>query len=241
MHPYSYHIVQFLSADDYIRRTEFCEFLITKLQEDENFLSKIIWTDESKFTREGIINRKNLHFWASQNPHLTREANFQQKFSYNVFVLMMGTEISYEIYEENLTSARYIDILRGTVTNFCENLPLNVLRNCWYQMDGAPAHSSREVFIELTRMFDDRWLGNNGPWRWPPRSPDLTPADFYLWGHIKNLVYFGPVDTREDLLNRIITAFEGLQPEQIRKACVCEVEARIMKCLNANGRHIEHI
>jgi hypothetical protein len=23
----------------------------------------------------------------------------------------------------------------------------------------------------------------------PPRSPDLTPLDFFLWGYVKNIVY----------------------------------------------------
>uniref|UniRef100_A0A2H1V4P8 SFRICE_034143 n=1 Tax=Spodoptera frugiperda TaxID=7108 RepID=A0A2H1V4P8_SPOFR len=31
-----------------------------------------------------------------------------------------------------------------------------------------------------------------GPIPWPARSPDLTPMDFYLWGHMKSLVYNEP-------------------------------------------------
>ena len=27
---------------------------------------------------------------------------------------------------------------------------------------------------------------------WPPRSPDLTPCDYFLWGHLKNKVYATP-------------------------------------------------
>ena len=34
---------------------------------------------------------------------------------------------------------------------------------------------------------------------WPPRSPDLTPMEFFLWGHIKALIYTTPVDSGEDL------------------------------------------
>ena len=35
---------------------------------------------------------------------------------------------------------------------------------------------------------------------WPPRSPDLTTMDFFLWGHIKALIYTSPVDSEEDLV-----------------------------------------
>ena len=33
----------------------------------------------------------------------------------------------------------------------------------------------------------------------PPRSPDLTPPDFYLWGHLKGRVYRNNPLTIEDL------------------------------------------
>ena len=38
---------------------------------------------------------------------------------------------------------------------------------------------------------------------WPPRSPDLTPPDFYLWGHLKARVYRNNPRTIEDLKNVI--------------------------------------
>jgi hypothetical protein len=34
-----------------------------------------------------------------------------------------------------------------------------------------------------------RWIGRGGSITWPPRSPDLTPLDFFLWGYAKNIVY----------------------------------------------------
>lgn len=239
MHPYAYKIVHSLEPGDYEKRIQFCEFLLMKIQEDHSFLRKIIWTDESKFSREGVVNRKNLHYWANRNPHIIREAHFQNTFSFNVFVLIMDDRIAFEIYEENLNSARYLQILRNTVSNFCDDLPLNMLPDIWFQLDGAPAHSSYEVYEELNRMFEDRWIGRNGPWKWPPRSPDLTPLDFYIWGHLKSLVYSTPVRTREELLNRITTEINRIPRCQISRA-IANVEARILKCLETNGRQIEN-
>lgn len=121
-----------------------------------------------------------------------------------------------------------------------ENLALNNLRDCWYQLDGSPAHSSLDVAEELTIMFEDRWIGYRGPWRWPPRSPDLSPVDFYLWGHIKSLVYSRPVHNRQELRDRIELSFQQLGNEVIR-ATTGEMERRVFKCLEQNGGHIEHI
>jgi hypothetical protein len=34
-----------------------------------------------------------------------------------------------------------------------------------------------------------RWVGRYGPIPWPPRSPAITPLDFFLWRYVKNIVY----------------------------------------------------
>ena len=46
--------------------------------------------------------------------------------------------------------------------------------------DGAPAHFARAPREVLDRWFPGRWIGRGGAVRWPARSPDLTPLDFYL-------------------------------------------------------------
>ena len=113
--------------------------------------------------------------------------------------------------------------------------------NCWYQLDGASAHSSGEVYNELNNMFDDRWIGRNGPWRWPARSPNLTPLDFYLWGHLKSVVYSSPVNTRQELQERVINAINSLHGAQLLRATTQEVQRRVEKCLMVNGAHIEQL
>ena len=41
---------------------------------------------------------------------------------------------------------------------------------------------------------------------------DLTPLYYFLWDHVKSLVYESPVDSEEDLLARVMdTADVGLQ------------------------------
>ena len=50
------------------------------------------------------------------------------------------------------------------------------------QHDGAPAHFALDVREYLDNVFPNRWIGRGGPVQWPPRSPDLTPMDFFIWG-----------------------------------------------------------
>jgi hypothetical protein len=68
----------------------------------------------------------------------------------------------------------------------------NVGTECW----GSCPFFSRchAIFRQpLPRSME----GRNGPAVWPPRSPDLTTANFYLWGHLKRVVYAQWCNTRD--------------------------------------------
>ena len=69
------------------------------------------------------------------------------------------------------------------------------------------------------KCFEIGFLGLGFCQEWPPRSPDLTPCDIFLWGHIKNQVYSSPPVTLEILRERIESEFDRLkeQPQQIRR------------------------
>jgi len=58
-----------------------------------------------------------------------------------------------------------------------------------FMQDGAPPHFNCFVTDVLNERFPDAWIGRDGPIPWPPRSPDLSPLDFFLWRYIKNTVY----------------------------------------------------
>ena len=59
-----------------------------------------------------------------------------------------------------------------------------------FMQDGAPPHIGLCVQQFLRQHFtNDRVISRAFPTIWPPRSPDLYPYDFWLWGYLKNLVY----------------------------------------------------
>ena len=53
------------------------------------------------------------------------------------------------------------------------------------------------------QKFNDRWIGRGGPISWAPRSPNLKPLDFFLWGHIKTDIYKTRIKDLDDLKTRI--------------------------------------
>ena len=54
-------------------------------------------------------------------------------------------------------------------------------------------------------------IGRGEPIPWPPRSPDLNPLDFYLWGHLKALVYATPVPDEEIHRARIVEGCDTIR------------------------------
>jgi len=76
----------------------------------------------------------------------------------------------------------------------------------WFQHGDAAAYFAHQVREHLTATYNSHWIGQGRSMAWPPRSPDLTPMDFFLWGHIKALFYMLPVDFEEDLSAHIIEA-----------------------------------
>ena len=54
-----------------------------------------------------------------------------------------------------------------------------------FQQNDAPPHWGSHVRRFLDATFPNRWIGRDGPTPWPPRSPDITPLDFYLWGMLR--------------------------------------------------------
>jgi hypothetical protein len=107
--------------------------------------------------------------------------------------------------------------------------------------DGAPEHFSRAARDVLNKTYRDRWTGRGGPTAWPPRSLDLNPLDFYLWGHLKPLVYATPADN-EEALHCIVDACQTIRNypgifERMRRSMIRIVEA----CIESHGGHFEHL
>ncbi|GFW47015.1 hypothetical protein TNCV_3486271 [Trichonephila clavipes] len=50
------------------------------------------------------------------------------------------------------------------------------------------SHSSCHNRV-IERHVGDCLISRFGPVNWPPRSCDLTPLDYFLWGYLKALVY----------------------------------------------------
>ena len=105
--------------------------------------------------------------------------------------------------------------------------------------DGAPPHWSRAVRKWLDRKFPGRWIGRGGPVRWPARSPDLTPCDFFLWGFLKSKVYGTRPRDMEELRERLISDFDEVTAEMCVLNTMQEYRDRLARVVENEGHHVE--
>lgn len=121
-----------------------------------------------------------------------------------------------------------------------EDVPLANRLHLTFQQDGHPAHTSLIARNILNRKFPERWIGLHGPREWPPRSPDLTPMDFFAWGYLKNKIYDTLPENPEELKNKIRNACAEINPLMLRRVRE-NFMRRIATCLEEDGGNIEHL
>jgi len=146
------------------------------------------------------------------------------------------------VFDNILTGNTYEAFLRHELPGLLEDIPLMIRSQMYFQHDGAPPHYTRRVTEFLNESFPNRWLGRGGPIPWPPRSPDLTPLDYYIWGHMKILVYETKVDSRAALRDRIFAAAVHIRnhPHNISSATE-SLLIRAENCIATGGGHFEQV
>lgn len=144
-------------------------------------------------------------------------------------------------FPHRLTAPDYLTFLQNELQNLLDDLPLNRIANITFQQDGCPVHSSRVVTNFLNNKYGGNWIGRHGPIKWPPRSPDLTPLDFYVWGRAKEIVYDEEIVSIDHLKQKIELAFAKIREEISLNVTTSEIHSRYSKCIDAEGSHFENL
>ena len=81
---------------------------------------------------------------------------------------------------------------------------LDIVGNIWLQQDGATCHTAEDTFDILRSVFEDCIIiSRRADVVWPPRSCDLTPLAYYMWGAFKDKCYADNRETIDALKNNI--------------------------------------
>jgi hypothetical protein len=148
----------------------------------------------------------------------------KKKGPYTFSLLRLGSIVYLDMLEEFLIPQLDEDDLEGHIH---------------FQQDGAPPHYFEAAHEYLNTRFSGRWIGRAAPIAWPPRSPDLTPPNFFFWEFIKDRVYVPPLpENIAALLTRITAPVAEVTPEMLRRVWQ-GIDYRWDVCRVTNGNRIE--
>ena len=142
------------------------------------------------------------------NTGLTKNTNIVQEEIVNLpgIAVRCGLSsrglIGLSFFEETVTDQTYLQMLEIMIPRL--NDLFEIENEVYFQQDGDPPHFHVNVRHFLDRTFNQKWRGRRGSaTEFPPRSPDLTPLDFYLRGTVNNTVYATKPQTMEELRDQI--------------------------------------
>jgi hypothetical protein len=76
--------------------------------------------------------------------------------------------------------------------------------------------------------------------RWPPRWPDLTSPDFYLWGETKSEVHRDRPRTLSELKTTITAYVRNISQADLHKVFANKIK-RVKACIDARGHRSQHL
>jgi hypothetical protein len=227
---------QELYEEDWDRRLEMSEKLLPII-DNPDLENLIFFSDEATFHTSGRVHKQNFRIWGYEKPNYVQQEPLHSP-KINVWCAMSSNCIigPYFFAEETINSENYLNMLNNFFYPFL--LKKRIATKIIFQQDGASSHSSKKVTEWLNKKFPNKWIGRRSTLEWAPRSPDLTPLDFFLWGYVKQKVYQEPIANLEDLREKITNTINSIQQQTIKNAFK-EVSKRLILIQQHNGAHIE--
>ncbi|GFW14704.1 uncharacterized protein TNCV_1561671 [Trichonephila clavipes] len=190
----------------------------SKMEQDPTWVFYILWAEEAHFSLHGDVNNHNCRIWVTSNPR-----EYTQKPLYSPKVTawcgFTGSFIIGPFFFETQCP------VNGWIT----------------ETDGSTSHTANLVKAFLIQTFgEDRIVSRRCRYPWPPRCPDLTPADFWLWGYLKSRVYLSGPSSLLEQKDAIRRETSSIHPDMLHSA-VAGFVIRLECLLPCGGGHVEHI
>lgn len=239
LHPYKIMVTQELSPTDWGKRKDCCNAILTVVPPNG-----IVWSsDEAHFHISGTVNKQNFRYWAAENPlKIHQRPLHSPKVTVWCALSSVGIVGPY-FFEEGgvtvtVTSNRYCEMLENFLRPKIEEYENNDV--FWFQQDGATAHTARCSRAVLQKMFPGRLISLRENITWPPRSPDLSPCDYFLWGYLKAEVFKHRPRTIQELKEAIREEISAIPLDMLTKVME-NFRERLHMCVARQGNHLDDI
>jgi transposase len=236
--PYKRRKAEALDAVHKQKRVKCCKALLKRFK--DGAVDNVLFSDEKWFVLEEKSNRQNDLVWAP---------------SFEAAAEAVGP-VEYTQYPSKIMVWAGISVRGRTRLVFFE--PKKTVNQQEYQkhvLEGELVRAGQEMFgdEDWTFMQDgcsihtakatQAWCATNLPnflesSEWPPRSPDLNPCDFFLWGTLEAIVNTQPLNSFSQLKAKLRHAWKNLDQEAIARACRVSID-RMKLCIKHDGSRFE--
>lgn len=218
------------------RLTMSCGHLRRAQQEGERFLSRIVTGDETwVYEWDPELKRQSAQWLpkGSPNPEKVRRKQGSLKVMHIVFFDIHGVLLDWPVPVGTRVNAEYYrwvlqEKLRPAIR---KKRPGLLEEGVIFHHDNAPVHRARRV-EELLESWGWELLSQ------PRYSPDLAPADFYLFPRMKESLRGQRFASEEQVNNSASSALRQLAINGCQAAFDAWVR-RWQKCVDLGGRYVE--
>ncbi|GFT02857.1 putative DD41D transposase [Trichonephila clavipes] len=184
-----------IHQNDHQARRRFVEWAQNEIAVVPDFHKRILFSDEAHFWLNGYVNKQNCRIWSEANPQVYVETPLHPEKLTVWCALCSGGIIGPYFFKND--EDHNVTVNGAVVPTTC--------------------HTARATIDLLKDTFGDRLISRFGPVNWPPRSCDLTPLDYFLWGYVKSLVYADKPQTLDQLEDNIPRVIADIWPRMLEK------------------------
>ncbi|GFU25060.1 putative transposable element [Trichonephila clavipes] len=209
-----------IHQNDHQARRRFVEWAPNEIAVVPDFHKRILFSDEAHFWLNGYVNKQNCRIWSEANPQVYVETPLHPKKLTVWCALWAGGIIGPYFFKNDeghnvtVNGDRYRDMINNF---FIPELNNHDVQELWFQQDGTTCHTARATIDLLKDTLGDRLISRFGPVNWPPRSCDLTPLDYFLWGYVKSLVYADKPQALDHFEDNIRCVIADIWPQMLEK------------------------
>lgn len=217
---------------DHRKRLEFVQFLKNRRLNVEDYF---ICSDEAYFYLHGGHNIQNERIWAIFQPNEIAEAPLNDDKVMVWCAFSAKRVYGPYFFDETVKWTNYLDMLKNFF--WPKHARLEDSEKFYFQQDGASPHRKKEVQEWLKAKFGKRFIESH---QWPPRSPDLNPCDYSLWGTLKHRAYNPRPKNIEELRENIEREFRNFKKTDL-KPIFSNLKKRLELLEIQKGGHFEHL
>ena len=115
----------------------------------------------------------------------------------------------------------------------CTKIEKENIGNIWF-------YTAEAALDVLRPVFENRIISRRADVVWPPRTYDLTPLDYYLWGVVKDKCYADKSETIDALKDNIREAIGEIKLHTIDNVLKNWTD-RVGYCMASRGSYLNEI